>query len=156
MTNPIQITCDGTDAIPGIMHVMESAFDPQYGEAWTAAQCLGMLTIPGSDLLVARNESEIVGFALSRSVLEESELLLIATHKAHQGRGIGKQLALTVIQTAARNGSKVVFLEVREGNPALSLYLGVGFVQVGKRESYYRGKSGEYFNALTLRYEIAS
>lgn len=137
------------------MPVMESAFEPEYGEAWTATQCLGMLTIPGSDLLVARLDGEIVGFALVRSVLEESELLLIATHKAQQRRGYGKSLATAVIELAARNGAKMVFLEVREGNPALALYLSVGFVQVGRRESYYRGKAGEYFNALTLRYEIA-
>ena len=50
----------------------------------------------------------------------------------------------------------MVFLEVRQGNPALALYLRVGFLQVGQRENYYRGKSGDYFNALTVRYEIAS
>ena len=50
----------------------------------------------------------------------------------------------------------MVFLEVRQGNPALALYLRVGFLQVGQRENYYRGKSGDYFNALTLRHEIAS
>lgn len=156
MSRLIEITQEGASSVDAIMPVMDSAFDPAFGEAWTASQCFGMLTIPGTDLLVARHEGKIVGFALLRSLLDESELLLIAIHKQHQNNGFGKQLATAMIEHASKRGSKMVFLEVREGNPALSLYLGVGFVQVGKRESYYRGKTGEYFNALTLRYEIAS
>lgn len=155
MSADIVITTEGTGIIEQIMSVMDSAFDPQFGEAWNAAQCLGMLTIPGTDLLVARRAETIVGFSLLRTVLEESELLLIATQRDQQRSGIGSRLLKGTIAQAKRNGSRIVFLEVREGNPALNLYLNVGFVQVGRRESYYRGKTGEYFNALTLRYEIA-
>ena len=154
MSEMADIRCEGADTVDAIMPVMDSAFDPIFGEAWTAAQCFGMLTIPGTDLLVARYKGAIVGFALLRSLLDETELLLIAIHKDHQRKGLGKQLARAVIEHAKNRGAKMVFLEVREGNTALSLYLHVGFVQVGKRESYYRGKAGEYFNALTLRYEI--
>ncbi len=155
MSMTLDIAPEGASAVDSIMPVMQSAFDPAFGEAWTAAQCFGMLTIPGTDLLVARHDSAIVGFALMRSILDETELLLIAIHQQHQKKGYGRQLAVAVIDQASQRGSKFVFLEVREGNPALNLYLGVGFVQVGKRESYYRGQAGEYFNALTLRYEIA-
>lgn len=155
MTAQIEITREGASAVEFIMPVMDSAFDPAFGEAWTAEQCFGMLTIPGTDLLVARHDGAIVGFALLRSILDESELLLIAVHQAHQNKGYGKQIARAVIEYASKRDAKFVFLEVREGNPALALYLNVGFVQVGKRESYYRGKQGEYFNALTLRYELA-
>ena len=156
MNDQIDITREGASTVEAIMPVMESAFDPAFGEAWTASQCFGMLTIPGTSLLVARHEGSIIGFALLRSLLDESELLLIAIHKNDQKKGFGKKLATAVIDHAANLGSKMVFLEVREGNPALDLYLSVGFVQVGKRERYYRGQAGEYFNALTLRYEIAS
>ena len=142
--------------VEDIMPVMDAAFDPAFGEAWNSGQCLGMLSITGSELLVARRESAIVGFALSRTVFEESELLLIATHPDAQRSGVGYSLATAVIHQSAKKGAKMVFLEVREGNPALALYLRVGFLQVGQRENYYRGKSGDYFNALTLRYEITS
>ena len=155
--NPlIDISPADARSVEDIMPVMDAAFDPAFGEAWTSGQCLGMLTIPGSELLVARREGIVVGFALSRTVFEESELLLIATHPNAQRCGVGYSLAQSVIDQSANNGAKMVFLEVREGNPALALYLRVGFLQVGRRENYYRGKSGDYFNALTLRYEIAS
>ena len=138
------------------MPVMDAAFDPAFGEAWTSGQCLGMLSITGSELLVARRNGTLVGFALFRTVFEESELLLIATHPDAQRLGVGASLAKAVIDQAANRGAKMVFLEVRQGNPALALYLRVGFLQVDQRENYYRGKSGDYFNALTLRYEITS
>ena len=142
--------------VEDIMPVMDAAFDPAFGEAWTSGQCLGMLSITGSELLVARRNGTLVGFALFRTVFEESELLLIATHPDAQRLGVGASLAKAVIDQATNRGAKMVFLEVRQGNPALALYLRVGFLQVGQRENYYRGKSGDYFNALTLRYEILS
>jgi len=132
------------------MPVMDAAFDPAFGEAWTSGQCLGMLSITGSRLLVAHLNKTIVGFAFYRTVFEESELLLIATHPDTQRLGVGYSLTKAVIDQS----SDEVFLEVRQGNPALALYFRVGFLQVGQRENYYRGKSGDYFNALTLRYEI--
>lgn len=155
MTETIQISVEDASSIEAIMPVMDSAFDPAFGEAWTAGQCLGMLTIPGSHLFVARRDKDVVGFALSRGVLDEAELLLIATHPSQRRKGVGQLLSRAVIDQHRYNGTKRVFLEVRENNPALALYLDVGFIQVGFRESYYRGKTGEYFNALTLRYEIA-
>lgn len=140
--------------VEDIMPVMDAAFDPAFGEAWTSGQCLGMLSITGSELLVARRNGTLVGFALYRTVFEESELLLIATHPDARRLGVGYSLTKAVIDEAHRKGAKMVFLEVRQGNPALTLYLRVGFLQVGQRENYYRGKSGDDFNALTLRYEI--
>lgn len=155
MTEAVTISIEDASSVEAIMPVMESAFDPAFGEGWTAGQCLGMMTIPGSYLFVARQEKEITGFALSRGVLDEAELLLIATTPAQRRKGVGHLLAQAVIDHHRQHGTKSVFLEVRENNPALALYLNVGFIQVGFRESYYRGKTGEYFNALTLRYEIA-
>jgi len=140
--------------VEDIMPVMDAAFDPAFGEAWTSGQCLGMLSITGSRLLVAHLNKTIVGFAFYRTVFEESELLLIATHPDTQRLGVGYSLTKAVIDQSSDEGAKMVFLEVRQGNPALALYLRVGFLQVGQRENYYRGKSGDYFNALTLRYEI--
>ncbi len=156
MTALIDIAPGDFRCVADIMPVMDAAFDPAFGEAWNSGQCLGMLSITGSELLVARRNGTIVGFALYRTVFEESELLLIATHPDEQRLGVGSSLAKAVINQAANRGAKMVFLEVRQGNPALALYLRVGFLQVGQRENYYRGKSGDYFNALTLRYEIAS
>lgn len=143
-------------SVDSIMHVMQAAFDPAYGEAWNSGQCAGILTLPDTVLLIATHDEAIVGFALARAVFEEAELLLIATHPNFRRLGIGRKLVDAVISWAKSKGSKMVFLEVRESNPALALYLNVGFIQVGRREGYYRGLGDAKFAALTLRYEIPS
>ena len=33
--------------LDAVMEVMQDSFDPAYGEAWTAAQCAGLLPLPG-------------------------------------------------------------------------------------------------------------
>ena len=143
-------------SVDSIMPVMQAAFDPTFGEAWNSAQCTGILTLPDTVLLVASLGDDVVGFALARAVFEEAELLLIATHPDFRRLGIARKLIDAVISWAKSKGSKMVFLEVREGNPALALYLDVGFIQVGKREGYYRGLDDTQFAALTLRYEMPS
>lgn len=60
-----------------VEQVMAAAFDPQWGEAWTRSQLLGVMALPGIKLLIAEAGEEPAGFALTRSVLDEAELLLL-------------------------------------------------------------------------------
>ena len=63
----------GHDAdLRDVMRVMDSSFDPGFGEAWTIAQCAGLLPLPGVWLTLARDGEEAVGFALARLVADEA------------------------------------------------------------------------------------
>ncbi|MBK2451639.1 hypothetical protein [Escherichia coli] len=42
-------------------------------------------------------------------------------------------------------------LEVRTNNPATAFYVAEGFVKIGERRDYYRGSSGQAFDALTFQ-----
>lgn len=139
----------GVDVV-AIMPVMESAFDADFGEAWTAAQCLATLAMPGSRLLYARDQENVLGFALSRSVGDEEELLLIAVDRAARRRGVAQMLIETMIDRARKSGRAVVFLEVRDGNPAFSFYRKTGFAPVGRRSGYYRKQDGTRHDAITM------
>ena len=99
---PIVLRSGSTADLDSVSAVMREAFDPRYGEAWTPAQCLGMLSLPGVWLTLAECDGEVLGFALSRSVVDEGELLLIATRPAAQGRGIGGMLLRSVIDEIGR------------------------------------------------------
>jgi ribosomal-protein-alanine N-acetyltransferase len=154
MTDTPYIREGSIRTIEEIMPVMQTAFDPAFGEAWTADQSAGFLTLPGSILFVSDANNIVSGFALARYVFEEAELLLIAVHPDHQGQGIGKLLIRKIIGWSKNNGVKTLFLEVRSGNQALELYLHSGFVKIGTRKDYYRGQSGEYHDAITLRLDI--
>jgi [ribosomal protein S18]-alanine N-acetyltransferase len=146
----IEIVRGGAADLPMIMPIMASAFSVQFGEAWTESQCLGVVSMSGSYLVIARQGSA-VGFALSRVIIDECELMLLAVKAGLQRTGIGRELLGAIITDARAAKAKSVFLEVRCGNPAIMLYSSVGFVEVGRRRGYYRGSLGETFDALTYR-----
>jgi len=133
-----------------VMAVMDSSFDPCFGEAWTISQCAGLLPLPGVWLTLAREGDAVTGFALARLVADEAELLLLAVKPAGQRRGIGRILLEHFEDEAAARGAARLHLEVREGNHALSLYEQAGFELVGRRRDYYSGQKGDRYDALTL------
>ncbi|WP_293882522.1 GNAT family N-acetyltransferase [Sphingomonas sp.] len=136
--------------LPEVMAVMTAAFDPAFGEAWTSSQCLALMTMPGTRLVLARFD-RVLGFALSRTIVGECELMMLGVDPAAQRQGLGKGLLNTVITTAMRENATAVFLEVRAANPAIALYSYSGFEKVGVRARYYRGSAGQVFDAETYR-----
>lgn len=149
-TAPIAIVEADAAAIDSVMTVMGQAFDSSFGEAWKREQCLGILGLPGVWLSLAIRDDQVEGFALSRIVVDEAELLLIAVSPQTQGRGTGTLLIDETVREAKARGAMRLHLEVRDGNPALSLYQRFNFIPVGRRRDYYLGRSGQSFDALTL------
>lgn len=134
-----------------VMRLMADAFDPAWGEAWTRGQCLGILGLPGVWLSLARHAAKgPAGFALSRIVLDEAELLLLGVARARRGHGVGGALLAETMRIAAERGATRLHLEVRDGNGAIHLYRSAGFAEVGRRRGYYRGADGKCFDAITL------
>ncbi len=136
--------------VPRIMPIMAAAFDPLFGEAWSEGQCCGAMSIPGTSLILAERDSETAGFALIRTILDASELFLIAVCPNHQGQSIGAALFEAVRNDAFIHGSRSILVEVREDNPALSFYDQLNFTRIGKRFDYYKRKDNGPTGALTL------
>lgn len=149
-----------TDDVDRIMAVMEAAFDPAFGEAWTRRQVSDSLIMPNTHYLLAgadggspRGDEPAAGFALSRGAADEEELLLIAVHPDHRGRGVGAALLERFVAAAGARGSRRLFLEMREGNRAEALYRRHGFESVGRRRHYYRRGSASPLDAITFARE---
>lgn len=140
--------------IGSIMPIMADAFDPAFGEAWTASQCLSALTIPGSRLLIACRGTEVCGFTLSRWVLDSEELLMIGVAKSVQRQAVGSMLLKEVVQRANEEGRTQIFIEVRDGNPAHQFYANFGFQPIGRRKQYYKGMNGDRPDAITMNLNI--
>lgn len=136
--------------LDAVMAVMTDSFDPRYGEAWTAAQCAGLLPLPGVWLSLACEADRVIGFALARIVAGEAELLLLAVRRAAQRQGVGKRLLDRFATLARKRGAGRLHLEVRDGNLAVGLYQRAGFALVGRRRNYYNGPGGIAYDALTL------
>lgn len=143
---------DGDDeTIAEVMGVMERAFDPAFGEAWSCSQLCGSRELPGTTLLAGWDEGEVRGFALLRAVAGEAELMLLAVDPRHQRQGIGQALLAACIDQARTAQAQCVFLEVRDGNSAMGLYLANGFSAYQCRSGYYRGQNGHTHDAISLR-----
>lgn len=134
-----------------VMRVMEAAFDPAYGEAWSMAQLLTLFALPTARICLARDDDGPCGFSAARIAGPESELLLLAVAPDRRGRGIGRRLLDDWQAWAAGQGASDYFLEMRADNDALYLYRSAGFIQCGRRPDYYRGKDGVVRDAITMR-----
>jgi ribosomal-protein-alanine N-acetyltransferase len=146
-----------TDDVDQIMRVMEAAFDPAYGEAWSRRQVADALVLPGTHYHLARADGEppgpgelAAGFALTRAVLDEEELLLLAVMPACRGKGLGGRLLRRVKQAARERGVARLFLEMRDGNGAEALYRRHGFAAMGRRRNYYRRGTAGPADAITF------
>ena len=106
--------------------------------------------VTGDGLFLGRHGA-LVGFALSRRAADEAEILSITVEAEARGRGHGRVLLAGHLDALARQGVRVVHLEVEEGNaPALVLYRGIGFEEVGRRPGYYVRPDGSRACALTM------
>jgi ribosomal-protein-alanine N-acetyltransferase len=154
--HPVRILSGNSEDLDSVMAIMEAAFGARYGEAWTRSQCAGILPMAGVSLMVAldRESGEAVGFSLSRTIVDESELLLLAVAPDRRRRGIGRGLLQQFLDRARDDGATRVHLEVRDGNPAIHMYRRAGFEPIGRRRNYYHGNDGRIFDALTFALDI--
>lgn len=112
------------------------------------------------DIALARNPlgSRLVGFAISRVVLDEAELLTIAIEPGSRGLGFSGTLLRWHAERIRRAGAATLFLEVAADNlAALALYRGFGFVEIGRRKGYYTmaDPASPRRDAIAMRLDIS-
>ncbi|WP_374396536.1 GNAT family N-acetyltransferase [Sphingopyxis sp.] len=151
MSRAIRLAPARVGDITAVMRVMEAAFDPAYGEAWSTAQLLTLFALPSARVAVAWDGDTPCGFSAARVAGPESELLLLAVDPARRGQGIGKRLIDDWLAWAKEQGAEDYFLEMRADNDAVHLYARTGFTECGRRPQYYRGGDGVVRDAITMR-----
>ena len=150
----IELTGGSAHDLPTVDRLMQAAFDPRFGEAWTSGQCLGVMAMPGVWLTLAHVDDRPAGFALTRAIADEAELLLLAADSTQRRAGIGSALLRAVLADAGARGVTRIHLEVRADNPAVAFYTRHGFAKVGERRDYYRGTDGLRRDAHTYSRDL--
>jgi [ribosomal protein S18]-alanine N-acetyltransferase len=103
-----------------------------------------------------------MGFALSRLVLDEAELLTIALDPEARGRGLARTLLLHHASRVRIAGAMRLYLEVAEDNlPARALYRSLGLIETGRRKGYYPAHAGgahhqKSRDALTMVWDLSA
>jgi ribosomal-protein-alanine N-acetyltransferase len=104
-------------------------------------------------LFVAEVEGKLVGFAVGKVVdagLAELESVVVRVDARRCG--VGRALCEAVAGWCRGEGAAVLELEVRAGSAgAIALYVGLGFVEAGKRRAYYESPVED---ALLMRLEL--
>lgn len=151
MTGTIRLATARVGDLAAAMRVMDAAFEPAYGEAWSAAQLLTLFALPSARVCLAWDGDHACGFSAARIAGPESELLLLAVDPLFRGRGIGALLIDDWRAWASEQGAEDYFLEMRADNDAVHLYQRAGFSECGRRPAYYRGNDGLIRDAITMR-----
>jgi [ribosomal protein S18]-alanine N-acetyltransferase len=121
-------------------------------DGWEAATVARLVGESTAICRVARSQSGIAGFVLCRVAADECEVLSCAVDADFRRRGAARLLLQAAFEEAVRRGGRKAFLEVAADNaPALALYSGFGFRNVGRRPRYYRRPRGEAVDALVMR-----
>lgn len=104
-----------------------------------------------SSFKVVKIKSFIIGYAIFRYEKDFKNrknichLLKIGVHPEFQKMGIGSALIKDMFYNMKKNGSKIVYLEVREGNKnAIAFYEKKGFFKVKLIENYYENQESAF------------
>ncbi|MGL5445825.1 MAG: GNAT family N-acetyltransferase [Rhabdaerophilum sp.] len=132
-----------------------------FAHGWERVELERMLLSPDHvvDVQVSRAYigDIVTGFAISRVVAGEAELLTIVLDLETRGRGYAAGLLSHHAASVRRAGAEVLFLEVAADNtPALALYRKAGFVEIGRRKGYYPAATGApRRDAMTMKADLS-
>lgn len=69
----------------------------------------------------------------------------------YRNQGIGTQLIMHLVELAKKNFNlEVLYLEVFQGNPAISLYRRMGFKEVAYQKHWLKEDDGSYRSKITM------
>jgi len=106
---------------------------------WSEADYQRLFTEPAGRVTLVIEEDRIQGFIVARNLGPEWEIENVVIANPAQRRGLGTRLVQELLDLAQAQGAQGVSLEVRESNRAArALYSKLGFVESGRRKSYYR------------------
>ena len=123
------------------------------GDAWSEHSVAEELGGDGRRALVAVEAGRLLGYAVTWTVAEVTDLQRLVVAPGARRRGLGSRLVRELVEDAVGQGSGRVLLEVSAANDAaLACYRSLGFAEVDRRRTYYRDGS----DALVLQLDLTA
>jgi len=93
-----------------------------------------------TNVIVARERTTVIGFALMEYRSDDAHLLLLAVTHSHRRKGIATAMLAWLEETLLVAGIAAIQVEVRASNHvALAFYARLGYEQVNATSRYYQG-----------------
>jgi ribosomal-protein-alanine N-acetyltransferase len=119
-------------------------------DAWSTGQVAEELTGFGAGH-VLRDGDELVGYVVTRTIGDVSDLQRIGVSASYQRRGVASRLLDAALAGARAAGAERMLLEVAEDNEAaLRFYAQRGFAEIDRRPRYYRSGAAAIVMAVDL------
>ena len=108
-----------------------------FSEPWSEAS-LELCLTEKAFCVCCFEDDVLTSYCTLITVLDEAQIINVATNKAFRGKGYAKDVLLKVFEECTKRGIVFISLEVRESNvPAISLYQSLGFTIEGTRKNFY-------------------
>lgn len=113
---------------------------------WSAAEIEGLIGSPHVALFRAAH-----GFALTRLVAGEAELLTVAVDPAHHRKGIAEGLLRRWLAEVGHTADTALLDVAADNFPAQSLYVKLGFAEAARRPEYYARPNAPRVDAVIMK-----
>ena len=130
-----EIVIARAEHIPLVASLEAATFDEPSSEDSLASLFLG----GSSFCAVCLENAELLSYCTVVTVLDEAQIINVATASSCLRRGLARATLDFVIDECKKRDIVSVSLEVRESNEAaIALYSGLGFTVAGKRRDFYK------------------
>ena len=107
---------------------------------WTEDRVAHCIRDPETNVVVAGENSGIIGFGIMFYASDDAHLLLFAVRRAHQRRGVGSAILRWLEDVARAAGAKRIRVEcTRENSAGRNFYCEQGYHELDITKKYYRG-----------------
>ena len=120
--------------------------------AWSEQSFESLLCLPTTTGFAT---DDLSCFILYSMVMDEAEILTVATHPDHRRQGLAREILLASFHFLKENGIQTLRLEVDVTNlPAIYLYQKLGFQNYGQRPNYYKSALGILTDAKLMQKKL--
>ena len=118
---------------------------------WRSARVLKQILHPDVNVLAARANGSLIGFAIMHYHIENAHLLLLAVNPAYRRRGIGRNMVIWLETSARVAGIAHVRLEVRARSTiSRQFYQSLGYRETQIISKYYYGRE----TAIRMQHDL--
>ena len=106
--------------------------------SWVPERVAHQIRCPDTVVVVARDQSSVIGFAIMQFFAEHAHLNLLGVDRSYQHLGVGRRVIEWLEKSARVAGVFTVRLEVRATNRnARAFYRKLGYREVSRLQRYY-------------------